>query len=47
MQVLNEIESRAHMDWTQVALEIKRNLKRLFQNSMDRRPLILPIIMPL
>ena len=46
MQVLNAIENRAHMDWTDVAPEIKRSLKRLFQNAMDRRPLILPIIMP-
>lgn len=46
MQVLNAIENRAHMDWTDVVPEIKRSLKRLFQNTMDRRPLILPIIMP-
>jgi len=47
MKVLDAIENRAHMDWTEVAPEIKRSLKRLFQNTMDRRPLILPIIMPL
>jgi ribonuclease J len=47
MQVVNAVENRAHMDWTEVAPEIKRSLKRLFQNTMDRRPLILPIIMPL
>jgi ribonuclease J len=46
MQVLDAIENRAHMDWTEVASEVKRSLKRLFQNSIDRRPLILPIIMP-
>ncbi|MBN2033389.1 MAG: ribonuclease J [Deltaproteobacteria bacterium] len=47
MRVLKEIENRAHIDWTEVAPEIKRSLKRLIRNTMDRRPLILPIIMPL
>lgn len=46
LQVVLSIENRNHMEWTQVATEIKRNLKRLFQNRMDRRPLILPIILP-
>ena len=46
LQVVLSIENRAHMEWTEVATEIKRNLKRLFQNRMDRRPLILPIILP-
>ena len=46
LQVVLSIENRTHMEWTEVANEIKRNLKRLFQNRMDRRPLILPIILP-
>jgi ribonuclease J len=46
MEVLNAIENRSHIDWMEVAPEIKRSLKRLFHNTMDRRPLILPIIMP-
>ena len=46
IQVLSAIDNRAHIDWTEVGPEIKRSLKRLFQNTMDRRPLILPIIMP-
>jgi len=46
LQVVLSIENRKHMEWTEVATEIKRNLKRLFQNRMDRRPLILPIILP-
>ena len=46
LQVVLSIENRTHMEWTEVATEIKRNLKRLFQNRMDRRPLILPIILP-
>jgi len=46
LQVIQSIENRTHMEWTEVATEMKRNLKRLFQNRMDRRPLILPIILP-
>jgi mRNA degradation ribonuclease J1/J2 len=46
MDVLNAIENRSHIDWMEVAPEIKRSLKRLFHHTMERRPLILPIIMP-
>lgn len=46
LQVIQSIENRTHMEWTEVATEVKRNLKRLFQNRVDRRPLILPIILP-
>jgi ribonuclease J len=45
MQVVQSIEDRSHMEWTEVAPEIKRSLKRLFQSRMERRPLILPIIL--
>jgi len=46
LQVVNEIENRSHIDWTEVAPDIKRTLKRYFFNTIERRPLILPIIMP-
>jgi len=46
LQVVQSIENRSHIEWTEVAPEIKRSLKRLFQNRIDRRPLILPIILP-
>jgi ribonuclease J len=46
LQVVNEIENRSHIDWAEVAPEIKKNLKRYFFNTIERRPLILPIIMP-
>lgn len=45
LQVVNEIENRAHIDWAEVAPDIKRTLKRYFFNTIERRPLILPIIM--
>jgi ribonuclease J len=47
LQVVQSIENRSHIEWTEVAPEIKRSLKRLFQNRIDRRPLILPIILPI
>jgi ribonuclease J len=46
LQVVNEIENRSHMDWAEVAPDIKKSLKRYFFNTIERRPLILPIIMP-
>ncbi|NTV57719.1 MAG: hypothetical protein HGA74_10595, partial [Deltaproteobacteria bacterium] len=46
LQVVNEIENRSHIDWAEVAPDIKKSLKRYFFNTIERRPLILPIIMP-
>ena len=46
LEVLGEIENPAHMDWTEVAPDIKRRLKRLFYKVIERSPLILPIIIP-
>ena len=45
-EILEEIENPAHMDWTEVAPDIKRKLKRFFFKAMERSPLILPIIIP-
>jgi ribonuclease J len=45
LEVVDEIENRSHLDWTEVAPHIKRSLKRYFFNTIERRPLILPIIM--
>jgi len=46
LEVLNEIESPAHIDWTEVGPVIKRRLKRYFFKVIERSPLILPIIIP-
>ena len=46
LEVLDEIESPAHIDWTEVAPDIKRRLKRFFFKVIERNPLILPIIIP-
>lgn len=46
LEVLAEIENRAHIDWTEVSPDIKRRLKRFFFKVIERSPLILPIIIP-
>jgi ribonuclease J len=46
LEVLGEIESPAHIDWTEVAPDIKKRLKRFFYKVIERSPLILPIIIP-
>jgi ribonuclease J len=47
LEVFDEIEKPAHIDWTEVAPDIKRRLKRFFFKVIQRSPLILPIIIPL
>lgn len=46
LEVIDEIESPAHIDWTEVGPDIKRRLKRFFFKVIERSPLILPIIIP-
>ena len=46
LEVLDEIESPAHIDWNEVGPDIKRRLKRFFYKVIERNPLILPIIIP-
>jgi len=47
LEVFDEIEKPAHIDWTEVAPDIKRRLKHFFFKVIKRSPLILPIIIPL
>jgi ribonuclease J len=47
LEVFDEIEKPAHIDWTEVAPDIKRRLKQFFFKVIKRSPLILPIIIPL
>jgi len=44
LEVLDEIESPAHIDWNEVGPDIKKRLKRFFYKVIERNPLILPII---
>ena len=46
LEVIGEIESPSHIDWTEIGPDIKRRLKRFFYKIIERRPLILPIIIP-
>ena len=46
MEVLSEIENPEHIDWSDIAPDIKRKLKRYFYKVIERSPLILPIIIP-
>jgi ribonuclease J len=46
LEVLDEIEDPSHMDWTEVGPVIKRRLKHFFYKVIERRPIILPIIIP-
>ncbi len=46
LEVLDEIEHPVRIDWTDVAPEIKKELKRFFYGVLGRSPLILTIIIP-
>jgi ribonuclease J len=47
LEVLDEIEKPALIDWQEIGPDIKRRLGRFFFKTIERRPLILPIIIPL
>jgi len=46
-QMLAEHSQMAMTDWEELRVEVRKTLRRLFNRTMDRRPLILPIIMEL
>jgi len=46
-QMLAEHSQAAMADWEELRVEVRKILRRLFNKTMDRRPLILPIIMEL
>jgi len=47
LEIFDEIRNPSHLDWTELGPEIKRNLKRFFYDIIERRPLILPVIISL
>jgi ribonuclease J len=47
LEVLDEIDRPARLDWVPIGSEIKKRLKRFFFEILERRPLVLPIILPL
>ena len=46
-QMLAEHSREAMADWEELRVEVRKTLRRLFNKKIDRRPLILPIIMEL
>ncbi|MBW1925516.1 MAG: ribonuclease J, partial [Deltaproteobacteria bacterium] len=44
LEVANEMKALPAPDWRSAEAEIERRLKRFFYKSIERRPLILPII---
>ena len=46
-QMLSSHSREAMADWEELRVEVRKTLRRLFNKTMDRRPLILPIIMEL
>ncbi len=46
LELLSEVDHLEHMEWSDIGSDIKRRLKRFFYKTIDRRPLILPIIIP-
>jgi ribonuclease J len=46
LEIIQEIERPAHVEWGEVGTDIKRRLKRFFFKAIERSPLILPIIIP-
>jgi len=46
-EMLEEHSREAISDWEELRVEVRKTLRRLFNKTIDRRPLILPIIMEL
>lgn len=46
LEVLDEIDRSTLIEWNAVESDIQRQLKRFFYRVIERRPLILPIIIP-
>jgi len=45
--MLEEHSPTAIADWEELRVEVRKILRRLFNKTMARRPLILPVIMEL
>ena len=46
LEIMDEAKGLPEIDWAEVAQDTKSRLKRFFYNIIERRPLILPIIVP-
>ena len=46
LEIMDEIKGLSQIDWGEVGQDTKKRLKRFFYKIIERRPLILPIIIP-
>ena len=46
LEIMAELKGPEPIDWTEAGSDIKKRLKRFFYKIIERRPLILPIIIP-
>jgi ribonuclease J len=46
LEIMDDIKGVSQIDWVDVGQDTKRRLKRFFYKIIERRPLILPIIIP-
>jgi ribonuclease J len=44
LEVLDDLERTVPIQWTEVESDIERRLKRFFYNVIERRPLVLPVV---
>jgi mRNA degradation ribonuclease J1/J2 len=44
--MIKEMEQMPPMDWNAAGMEMKKRLKKFFDKIIERRPLILPVIIP-
>jgi ribonuclease J len=42
--LIHEHSRDAVSDWEEMQVEVRKTLRRLFNRTMDRRPLILPVV---
>lgn len=46
LSMIKEMEQMPPMDWNAAGVEMKKRLKKFFDKIIERRPLILPVIIP-
>jgi ribonuclease J len=47
LEVLEEVEIGPAVNWSEVSERIKRELRRFFNTVVERRPVILPVVVPM
>jgi len=47
LEIMDTMENQAEADWTQVSDLVKRELRRFFYKIVERKPMILPVVVPM